>query len=105
MINPFHKIAISMYINNNDDKVKYSFRPNLLTGLHEASINYKGFVSVQMLKDKEGNTHYCLEYCLNNDDEDTIVQTEEQNFFDKIFIQRMYSKMLRFYQYHNKRQH
>ena len=104
MINPFHKIAISTHINLNNDKIRYSYRPDLLNGLYEASINYKGFVSIQMRKDKNGDTLYCLEYNIHYDD-DIIVQPHQQNLFDKIFINRMYSKMLYFYQLYNKRQY
>lgn len=100
-MNLFHKIAILHQINKNKNKVDYRFykktdwKGNYST--HTVTINQDGsFVSIQMHRDYYLNTFFDVRYYFPNQPEYSILPCQ-QSSLDKMFISKMYSKMLNNY--------
>ena len=100
-MNILHKIAILHNINKNKDNVEYSFFKNKegesSPVVHRVTINQDdSFISIQMHRDYYLNTFFNLRYYFPGQPERSIL-SYKQSFFDKLFISKMYSKMLNNY--------
>ena len=100
-MNILHKIAILHNINKNKNNVEYSFSKNKEEKsspvVHRVTINQDGsFVSIQMHRDYYLDTFFDLRYYFPGQPERSILPCK-QSFFDKLFISKMYGKMLNNY--------
>ena len=94
MINIFDKLAILYYINKAETDVYYDCYKN--SSLRRIRINNDAFISIDSYKDYDFNPRYVLRYHLPNKPEYNI-KPNQQSYWDKLFIQKMYSKMFNNY--------
>ena len=98
MINIFDKIAILYHINKTKDNVSYDYYKDIAdnSSLHRVRIHDIAFISIEMHNNDNLSTHFTLRYYFPDKKEQSIIPSK-QTFFDKLFISRMYSKMLKNY--------
>ena len=98
MINIFDKMAILYYINKTKNYVSYDYYKDIAdnSSLHRVRIDDNAFISIEMHIDDKLGTNFTLRYYFPDKPEHSIVP-HKQTFFDKLFISRMYSKMLKNY--------
>lgn len=99
MINIFDKLGISYHINKTKNNVSYDCYKDIAdnSSLHRVRINDVAFISIEKHNDDNlGTTHFSLRYYFPDKPEHNI-RPDQQSYFDKLFISRMYSKMLNNY--------
>ena len=96
-VNIFHKIAILFYVNKNKDNVEYLKNQNGAYSVHTVTISQPNFfVSIEMQRDYYLNTFFSFRYHFPDQPEQSVAPCR-QSSFDKMFISKMYSKMLNSY--------
>ena len=98
MFNLFEKTVLLYHINKSKDSVGYHFYKDIADGssLHRVTIDEDAFVSVEMHRDSNLNTHFGLRYYFP-DGKEYNIRPCQQSRFDKFVISKMYSKMLNNY--------
>ena len=91
---------ISDYITQNEDNIKYHYSKSL--DLHETKVENNGkFVAIQKHTDKTGKTDLKFR-CNLCENKKCILTSEQQSFFDRLFIRGIFSKMFEIYTEKNK---
>ena len=89
------KIRIWKYISQNKDKVKYHYSQTFDS--HEVKTeNDDKFVAIQV--DQNAELYLRCNICENKK---CVLTSKQQSYFDKVFINKMYSKMFKSYQEKN----
>lgn len=98
-MNIFQKIAILHHINKNKSNVEYGYRYDIgsSTGIHNVEIKNNGSISIEMHRNYYGDTNFGITYNLKGADVYSLPPCQ-LSFFDRRFVARMYSKMLKCYQ-------
>ena len=104
-MNIFDKIAIFIYINKNKNNITYHFQydDKGIVEQYDIKISTPSLISIQMDKSPYKEPTFCLEYIKQNmyGAHSYKIQPNEQSFFDKIFITKMFNTMLNYYKAKN----
>ena len=97
-MNIFQRIAILHHINKNKDNVEYTYRYDICnsTGMHNVKIKNNDYVSIEMHRGYWGDTNFGITYNLKGGEVYSLPPCQ-LSFFDRRFVERMYSKMFDYY--------